>query len=224
MHQLLPSPAAVSAAEAYADDRRRARDGRPWVLANMIASVDGATALDGTSGGLGGPADREVFQTLRSMADLVLVGAATVRAERYRAPSKPGLRVAVVTGSGDLDWSSSLFTSGAGFVITTEAAPTLPVESLRTPGDRLDLAWALGHLGEHVEAGVVLCEGGPSLNGQLLAGDLIDELCLTVSPTLVGGHSSRVMTSAAATPSDFDLAHVLEADGLLFLRYLRRGR
>lgn len=218
MELLWPHRAATDPQTAYADDRRARVGERPWVMVNMIASLDGATAVEGRSGGLGGPADRAVFDELRSLADMIVVGAQTVRTERYGPARKPGQRIGVITASADLDWSWPLFESGSGFVITTETAPAVPVASVRTPGDRVDLRHALSQL----NANVVLAEGGPRLNGDLLAEGLVDELCLTIAPKLVGGRSSRVMTSATATPSDMDLAHVASDQGYLFVRAVRR--
>jgi riboflavin biosynthesis pyrimidine reductase len=201
----------------YADARRLRHGDRPWVLVNMIASLDGAVAINERSGGLGGPADRRVFRTLRDLADLVLVGAGTVRAEKYGPPTKPGQRIAVVTRSADLDWSSSLFTGGAALVVTTEDAPAVPVDSVRAGHDSVDLAAALAQL----DAGVVLCEGGPSLNGDLVTAGLVDEWCLTLSPQLVGGEAGRAARSPTARPTGFEVVRVLEEAGFLFARAVR---
>jgi riboflavin biosynthesis pyrimidine reductase len=218
MRRLLPDCAdAVDPVAEYADPVRRRHDGRPWVLVNMIASLDGAVAIDNRSGGLGGPADRRIFGILRDLADVVLVGAGTARAEGYGPPKRPGLRIAVVTRSAQLDWSTPLFTSGAGLVVTTEDAPEVPVDSIRAGQGTVDLAAALGRL----EGDVVLCEGGPSLNGDLLAAGAVAEWCLTVSPMLVGGGAGRAALSDVARPTGFTLVRVLEEDGYLFLRARR---
>ena len=203
--------------QQYADPARRGA-GRPWVLINMIASLDGGTVVSGRSGGLGGPGDKAVFATLRRLADVVLVGAATVRAEGYHAPKKPGQRIAVVTRSADLDWSSDLFRSDAAVVVTVEGTPDLPVPTIRAGVDRVDLAAALAR----IEAEVVLCEGGPMLNGQLVVEDLVDEICLTIAPTTIAGESKRITTNRREASAAMRLAHVLEDDGYLFCRYLRR--
>jgi riboflavin biosynthesis pyrimidine reductase len=207
----------VDATAEYADARRVRHADRPWVLVNMIASLDGAVAIKERSGGLGGPADQRVFRTLRDLADLVLVGAGTARAEKYGPPTKPGQRIAVVTRSGDLDWSSSLFTSGAGLVVTSEDAPAVPVGCVRAGHGSVDLAAALAQL----DAGVVLCEGGPALNGDLVTGGLVDEWCLTLSPQLVGGEAGRAARSPTARPTGFEVVRVLEEAGFLFVRAVR---
>jgi riboflavin biosynthesis pyrimidine reductase len=218
MRRLLPERADhVELAEAYAEPARRRVDGRPWLLVNMIASLDGAVALGERSGGLGGPADQRVFAHLRELADVIVVGAGTARAERYGPPRKAGQRIGVVTRRANLDWSTPLFTSGAGFVITTTNAPDVPVDAVRAGHDQVDLAEALRQL----DGEVALCEGGPTLNGDLLAADVIDEWCLSVSPLLAGGMAGRAAVSAVEHPSPFGLAQLLEEDGFLFLRALR---
>jgi riboflavin biosynthesis pyrimidine reductase len=188
------------------------------LLVNMIASLDGGTVVSGRSGGLGGPGDKAVFAALRRLADVVLVGAATVRAEGYHPPKKAGQRIAVVTRSGDLDWSSELFRSGTAFVVTVDGAPELPVSTIRAGTDTVDLAAAL----RQIDAEVVLCEGGPTLNGQLVAEGLVDEICLTIAPTVIIGESKRIATDPRESLVPMELAHLLEDDGYLFCRYVRR--
>jgi riboflavin biosynthesis pyrimidine reductase len=218
MRRLLPEPSeTVEATTAYADPGRRGR-GRPWLLVNMVASIDGATAVNGVSGALGGAGDHELFMGLRTLADIVLVGAATVRAEGYGPPKRAGLRVAVVTARADLDFESPLFASGAAFVVAPEDGPELPVPTVRAGRGSVDLAAALPRLGGEV----VLCEGGPRLNAHLLAADLVDELCVTVGPVVVAGHSKRLVDGPDIPPARFRLAQVLEQDSELYLRYLRR--
>lgn len=217
MRRLLPDPVdPIELADAYADPARRA-GARPWVMVNMATSVDGATALDGVSGGIGGPGDKAVFRTLRTLADVVLVGAGTVRAERYRP--RPGVRVAVVSARLALDWSWPLWTDEGTTVVTTTTAGPVPdgVRVLRCGTGRVDLGAAIAALG----ATVVLAEGGPSLNAQLLGAGLVDELCVTVAPRVLAGSSSRLAAGGPAAPDRWRLAHVLEDDGELYLRYLR---
>ena len=218
MRRLFPEALdAVDPVAAYTDARRRRHDGRPWVLVNMITSLDGAVAIDQRSGGLGGPADQRVFHLLRDLADVVLVGDGTARAERYGPPAKPGQRIAVVTRSANLDWSSPLFASGAGIVVTAEDAPAVPVDSIRAGRGAVDLGAAL----ERLEGEVVLCEGGPELNGELITIGAADEWCLTLSPMLVGGGAGRAARATMSRPTGFDLVHVLEEAGFLFLRAVR---
>ncbi|MFF4413942.1 pyrimidine reductase family protein [Streptosporangium sp. NPDC001559] len=226
----------VDLARLYAYPRERC------VRLNMVASADGAAWLDGLSGGLSGRGDRRVFGVLRGQADVVLAGATTVRAEGY-GPARPReswrhLRegrpaappVAVLTRLLDLDLGSPLFTEAEPYartiVVTCEAAPaqrreeTAEVaEVIVAGGDRIDLAAALAELASR-GLGRVLCEGGPKVNAQLAEADLVDELCLTVSPLLTGGAAARILNGPPASVR-LDLAHVLEEDGFLFTRYVR---
>jgi riboflavin biosynthesis pyrimidine reductase len=203
-------------------------------MLNVVTSVDGATAVGGVSGPLGSPADKAVFAALRAAADVVLAGAATVNAERYRPPRTPPVeqerrrargqrakpRLAVVSGSLSLDPDLELFTDPAErpIVLTTHDAPTdrrrrlEPVADVVAAGTgRVDLAEALARLGEH--GSVVLCEGGSALNGQLIALDLVDEVNLTVAPALAAGTSPRLAADHDEVLHPLDLAHLWEADG-----------
>ena len=224
MRQLLPFPRdGVDPASLY--DDLLPTGTRPALRLNMIASIDGATALAGVSGGLGGPADHALFAVLRSQADVVLVAAGTVRAEHY-GPSK--VPVAVISRSCRLDWDSPFFTAAIAppIVVTVAEAPALDrkkaaeVADVIIAGDRdVDLAAALGALAERGFARV-LAEGGPTLNGQLAAAGLLDELCLTVSPLLAGGDARRILAGPALVPGPgWRLWSVCEQDGFLFLRY-----
>jgi riboflavin biosynthesis pyrimidine reductase len=207
---------------------------RPWLAVNMVATADGAIAVGGRSGPLGGPADKLVFHTLRAAADVVLVGAATVRAEGYgparpRPDGSPGPRIAVVTRSGDLDPSARLFSGGDPIVVTCDACPDDRRAALEEVADVVvagaavvDPAVAVDALAER-GARVVLCEGGPTLNGQLIGAGLVDEWCLTVSPLLTAGDAKRAAVGPAADPpAGLALERVLVDDeGMLLLRYVR---
>jgi riboflavin biosynthesis pyrimidine reductase len=237
MRQLLPAYASdVSIEELYSGADRRAPTGRPWLAVNMIATADGATAINGVSGPIGGPADKAVFAALRAAVDIVLVAAGTARAEDYgparaRPDGSPGPRLAVVTRSGSLDPAARLFSAGAPLVLTCGRCPSERHQALSAVAevvvagdDDVDPAAALAALADR-GAKAVLCEGGPSLNGQLVAAGLVDEWCLTLAPLLGSGTSSRpaVGPDPAAGPATMRLAHLLEADGMLFARYLRSG-
>jgi riboflavin biosynthesis pyrimidine reductase len=189
----------------------------------MVSSLDGAIAVEGRSQGLSNPNDTQVLLTLRDIADVILVGAGTVRDEGYGPPRKDGQRVAVVTNSGRVDFASPLFTSGAGFLVCPENLPDMPVDTLRCGAQHVDLVQAVARLREKVPGvKLVQAEGGGMLNGALAAADLIDELNLTISPLLVGGPSPRLM---AADPlhRDYDLAHLLiDEQSFLFSRWVRR--
>lgn len=239
MRQLLPVPAEpVDLVEAYAYPTDRA-----WVRANMVTSLDGSTAVHGRSGDLGGDADSAVFDVLRSLADVVLVGAGTARTEGYKAPrakaghaavrSRLGLRpapvLALVTRSLDLDPASAFFTGDERTVVVTPAsgdedarAELARVADVVIAGEAdLDVADALDQLAARGLTRV-LCEGGPGLLGSVLAAGRLDELCLTTSPLLVGGDGPRVVTGRELNVG-LDLACLLESDGALLARYVVQG-
>lgn len=204
-------------------------------MVNMVASADGASrGADAKSGSLSGSGDRRVFHALRGIADVVLAGASTVRAENYGAPrgSGPGPRLAVASSSLNLDPGARFFTEPEvpPIVLTTSEAvregraePLTSVAVVREVGDRLvDWALALRLLRKEFEAEVLLVEGGPHVSAQLMALDVVDELRLTVSPVVIGGDARRIVADAPlprAVP--LKLAGLLEDDGFLFLRYLR---
>ena len=206
----------VTVREAYDVERSRP-EGRPWLGVCMVSSIDGSTVVDSNSRSLSSKADQEVLLTLRELADVLIVGAATVRIEGYGPPRKRGQRVGVVSRRGDVDASSSLFTSGAGFLILPEDAPPTSIDTVRAGRGEVDFAAALAQL----DANFVQAEGGAQLNGALSAADVIDELNLTISPQLAGGDGPRVTSGAAQVSRTMRLAHVLEDDGFLFTRYLR---
>ena len=221
------------------------RDGhpdRPWVMINMVASVDGATAIAGESRALSGPHDRDVFHALRGIADVILAGAQTVRSDRY-GPMRPrdGVRearrargqhpvapIAVISRSLVFDWSSALFAEAE--VPTILGAPSdCPPDALDAarrvarviadrPGD-VDVAQFLGRLRQMGHRGV-LCEGGPRLIGELMAADLVDEIYVTISPLLVSGASDRAVVGPEfAPPRGLRLAGLMPIDDVVFLRY-----
>jgi riboflavin biosynthesis pyrimidine reductase len=226
VRQLLPAPLdPVDPASVYDDPPTSGPGGRPGVRLNMIASVDGATTVAGVSGGLGGGADHDLFLLLRSLADVVLVAAGTVRAEGYRPSRVP---VAVVTRSCRLDWETPFFASPIArpIVVTVAGAPpaalarAAELADLVVAGDRdVDLAVALAALGGRGHR-AVLAEGGPTLNAQLAAAGLLDELCLSLSPRLVGGDAKRILDGPPVPGAPpLRLGSVCEQDGFLFLRY-----
>ncbi len=245
MRQLLPEPVEeVDPVEIHTALAREAPADRPYVLVNMIASVDGATAVEGLSGGLGGESDKAVFGALRSVPDIILVAAGTADTERYgppkpteavqaarRARGQSALpRLAVVSGRLSVDLGLPMFTDPGGprpIVITSEAAATdrrdeveAVADVLVAGGTSVDLAAALAQLRQQ-GASVVLCEGGPSLNGGLVDADLVDEWNLSLSPTIAGGASHRIVAGATPALGHLRLAGALEADGTVFLRYHR---
>ena len=173
---------------------------RRWLRGNMVASADGAASVDGLSGGLSSPGDRRLFWVLRGLADVILVGAGTARAERYRPTREkeswgsPGLRdgrplappLALVSQSLDLDPDDPVFTGAPAdartIVITRAVAPADAQASLKRSADVIVAGETSVNLNEAISAlrdrglGRILCEGGPHLLGNLAADGLLDEL------------------------------------------------
>jgi riboflavin biosynthesis pyrimidine reductase len=224
LRRIHPQPAAdVTIREAY-DVARTPPDGRPWIEVCMVASVDGSTVVDGRSRGLSNSHDTELVLTLRDLADVILVGAGTARAEGYGPPRKAGQRVGVVSNSGRVDASSSLFASGAGFLIVPESAPETAIDTIHAGASRVDLGVAVASLSQVVgEVAFIHAEGGPHLNGALATADLIDELNLTLSPLLAGGDGPRLTVGGADVSSALELAHlVVDEESFVFSRWVRR--
>ena len=244
MHRILPAPTVeLDTDDAYRDERIAHHD-RPWILMNMIASADGGIEIGGVSGPLGSAGDKDVFGTLRTLPDVILVGSGTAIAEDYGPTSTsvstrarrlasgawPVARIAVVSNSLSVDLDGRLFTGTEDqrpIFITSEAADPdrlaeveAKADVIVTPGQRVDLAAGLAALRE-LGARVVLSEGGPSLNGQLVAEGLVDEVCLSLAPLLVAGGARRIAVGADVDlPLELELTHVLTEDHYLFLRYL----
>jgi len=235
--------AGTDLASLYEVERQIPAD-RPYVIVNMVTSLDGATAVDGVSKALGSPADRAIFRRLRGIADAVLVGAGTMRAEGYGpvrgdAATRAARRargqetvppVVVVSGSMRFDWASPFFTQAdrCPIILTPSDVDPMVVgqasglaEVITSGIGRVDLRAGLRHLcGRGI--GIVVGEGGPGLNAELFAEGLVDELCLTVAPAVIGGTAPRGVVAGwpGAPRRSLSLAHALEDDGFLFLRYL----
>ncbi len=239
VERLYPLPAGTIDAAQAAGSTRASHAERPWVMLNMVASIDGAAAIDGLSGGLSSEPDKAMFGALRAQADIILVGAGTANAERYRPARRSGARIAVVSGSLSVDPELPLFSPPPDptamplpLVVTTASADPAAAarlagraELVRTGGESVDLAESLRHLGS-LGARVVLCEGGPSLNASLLAADLVDEVNLTHAPMAVGADAPRITAGPggsvpSAAPRAYSLAQVVTHDGVLFVRWTR---
>ncbi|WP_129843037.1 pyrimidine reductase family protein [Streptomyces sp. RFCAC02] len=256
MRRLFPAPQDPSAAvdrewelteiaDAYAYPAEHADGG--WLRANMVSSLDGAAHHGGRSKPLSGAADMRIFGVLRALADVVVVGAETVREEGYRPARQraefTGRRraagqttvpaIAVVSASLHLDFSLPLFTEPAvpTLVVTGAKAPAHGLAAARTAGvevivagdesgaDPVRLKRALAERG-HTR---LLTEGGPRLLGQLAAAGVVDELCLATSPRYTVGTAPRLMSGPEIPePRDLALTDLLEDSGFLFGRY-RRG-
>jgi riboflavin biosynthesis pyrimidine reductase len=224
--RVLPSPTVTTSVRTAYDVERTPHPDRPWIGLCMVSSLDGSVAVDGGSGGLGNANDLDVLLTLRDLADIVIVGAGTVRDEGYGAPRKAGQRIGVATNRGRVDLSTDLFTSGAGFLLAPESADIdeSAVEVLRAGHERLDLSAAMHRLDEVMPgAAYIQVEGGPTLNAALHDADLIDELDLSISPRMVGGGGPRLVVGSDEADRRFDLAHLLVDDeGFVFSRWIRR--
>jgi 5-amino-6-(5-phosphoribosylamino)uracil reductase len=233
----------LAEAYAYPGDRR------PWLRANMVSTLDGAAQHEGRSQPISNATDMRIFGVLRGLADVVVVGAETVRQEGYRparareafvAPRKaagqgPAPAIAVVTASLDLDFSLPLFTWSLvpTLVLTGAAAAPDRIAGAERAGARVVIAGdgagvdparavrALGDLG-HTR---LLTEGGPRLLGQFIAAGVLDEMCVTLSPMLAAGDAQRIAGGPSVpVPLRFELVSLLEEAGFLYGRYRRPGR
>lgn len=279
--------------DAYVGADRTGRS--PWTILNMVQSLDGGVTSDDVSADLGSPADQEIFHTLRSLADVILVGAETVRKEDYGPPKltaelqaqresrgqQPQPEIAVVSASLALDPKSRLFEGGHRPVVFTcsgtsdvcaddsdaddapddartkpaasssenpaassstnspeqsadrqsryealsEAAEVIVLESSESAENSVSDVWAAVDLSVAREAlgarghKVILCEGGPTLNAQLVAQDLIDEFCISLSPALLGGNPLHLLEDAPLLNKRLTLLSIATDNALLFLRY-----
>ena len=217
------------------------------VRANAIASLDGGATTDGTSGGLGGAGDRCLFAVQRELADVIVVGAGTARAENYGGAHMSVAQrqrrqargqseippIALVTRSGVLEHDLAVLTGSEvrPLVLTTAAVADGARARVGSAAEVIDCSAAdpgqvdLGVLLERLAArGLlrVLSEGGPSLLGAFIAAGLLDEMCLTSAPVLVGGSAVRIAAGGADCLTAMRRAHVLtDADGYLYTRYVR---
>lgn len=238
------SLAELAAAYAYPEHGPGGRE--PWLRANMVSTLDGAAQHDGRSQPISGATDMRIFGTLRGLADVVVVGAETVRQEGYRpararedfaalreaAGQGPAPAIAVVSASVELDFTLPLFTSPLvpTLLLTGAAAAPDRIAAAEKAGVQVVIAGdgmgvdparavrALGERGLHR----LLTEGGPRLLGQLVAAGVLDELCLTVSPMLTAGDAQRIAGGPrVAVLKRFELTSLLEEAGFLFSRYRR---
>jgi riboflavin biosynthesis pyrimidine reductase len=220
---------------------------RCWVRANMISSLDGGATDDGKAGGLAGPGDRALFARMRQEADVVVVGAATVRIENYsgvhmsvaqrqerqsrgQAEVPP---IAVITHSADFEHDAKLFTRAEVPPLILTCRET--VDDVRARFDALaDVVDASGRHTDRVDPAAVLdildrrgmrrvlTEGGPSLLSLFIAGDLLDELCVTIAPILVGGQARRIASGSGESHTRMRRSHLLTDDeGYLYTRYVK---
>jgi riboflavin-specific deaminase-like protein len=214
---------------------------RPYLIVNMVSSLDGKATIEWRTKGLSTELDRELFHRLRTQVDAVMVGAGTVRAERYgRMTKNEELRAArtddglaadpvavVVSARLDLPADLPLLNEPEQrVVIATHSDATLPELGDQVVYERTgeDLQLLMARLREEHRVRSVLCEGGPTLNASLLPAGLVDELFLAIAPALAGsaGSLSIVNRALLAQPVDLDLRWLLESEGQLFARYALR--
>jgi riboflavin biosynthesis pyrimidine reductase len=225
-------------------DRSRVRH-ECWVTGHMVAGLDGTAAVGGRVGSLSTTPDQALFRRMRQIADVVMVGAETVRLEGYgpvrlsdeaqarrreqgRTPTPP---IAVVSRSLAFDWTAPVFAEAPEdartYVITCAAAdPTLRAEAAEVAtvvvagADQVEPALALRALAD-LGREVVLCEGGPTWLGELVAADRLDELCLSISPVMGGDPLPVSVTPTGAGLATFALRGAMVEDDTVFLRYER---
>lgn len=242
MRRLLPDPGPTTV-ERQLDTYRpweHPGEDRPLVAMNFAATVDGRATIAGVSGPIGSSADTEMLSRLRSRFDAVMIGAGTMRAERYGRLAKkaetrerrerlglaPEPLMVIVSGRLDLPWDAPLFSEGGRVLVFTASESEPPgiaaaLEIVRHEGF-VDIVAALRHLRHEHGIRALLCEGGPGLHGELEGGGLVDELFLTIAPKLSGGEAPRIVEGELPAIVELELAWLLEEDGELFARYRRR--
>jgi riboflavin biosynthesis pyrimidine reductase len=240
VERLVPDPGATTVAEQL--DRYRpwedAGAERPRLALNFASTLDGRASIDGRSGPIGSDTDTAMLVGLRERFDAVMIGAGTMRVEKYgRIVSDPERRahrerlglpadpLMIIVGGLDLPWDAGLFTDGGGEVVLLTAAeddppPTAtPLEVVReTSEGRVDLTAALRRMRSERGVRSVLCEGGPHLHSQLQGAGLADELFLTIAPKLVGA-GSTILEGALPEVAELDLEWLLQEGSELFARY-----
>lgn len=214
---------------------------RPYVVTNFVLSLDGRATLEGRSGPLGSESDTAMLVGLRTRVDAVMIGAGTMRAERYgrvvRDPEKRERRagsglshdplMVLISGRLDLPWDAPLFTEGTGEVViltSSEAEPpetATPVRVERFGGHAVELSAALARLRSDWGIRALLCEGGPRTHAQLLEAGLADEIFVTHAPKLAGGEGPGLVTGLSEAERRLELAWLLHdrGTGELFARY-----
>ena len=242
--QLLPEPAELADGAAVVEDLRfgdLAHQDRPYLVLNMVTTADGRATIGGRSGPIGNPADQDLFHALRTRVDAVMVGAGTLRAETYgrlvRKPERREARIAagldpdplavIVSGRLDLPHDLPLLLEpDQRVLVATFSDAELPgpgIEYLRFNDGVVDIPRLLAILrGRGVRS--VLCEGGPTLNAELLRAGGVDELFHCIAPKLAGEPDAPTMvTGVLHQPVDMKLVSLMENDSHLFARFYLRG-
>jgi riboflavin biosynthesis pyrimidine reductase len=225
MRRLMPNPGPTTVSEQLETYRpwEEPREERPLVGMNFAATVDGRATIDGRSGPIGSKTDTEMLVGLRARFEAVMIGAGTMRVERY-GPMEPLL--VLVSGRLDLPWDAPVFAKAEEEVMIFTASEAEPpetaatVEVVRHDG-AVNLGEALAHLRRERGIRALLSEGGPHLHAQMQADGLVDDLFLTVAPKLSGGEAPRLTEGSLPGIAELDLVWLLEEDGELFARYRR---
>jgi 2,5-diamino-6-(ribosylamino)-4(3H)-pyrimidinone 5'-phosphate reductase len=240
VRRLLPDPGPTSVGQQL--DRlelaTEAHDHRPYVITNFAITLDGRATIHGRSGAIGSDVDTQMLVGLRTKVDAVMIGAGTLRTERYgrivpdpeeragreRDGLSPDPLAVVVSGRLDIPWDAPLFTQGSGRVLIFTVSETEPPDTPTPVGvvrhqGRVDLSTALTHLRTENGVRALLCEGGPRLHSQLIDAGLVDELFVTHAPKLAGGEGPGLVTGLPELERPLELAWLLEQDGELFARY-----
>jgi riboflavin biosynthesis pyrimidine reductase len=247
MRSLFPAPGPADPAQLISGLRLAdlAPPQRPYTVVNFVASADGRASVDGGSTGLGDVGDRAIFHALRACADAVLVGTGTLRAEHYgalvRDPDVAGLRhslrlpaqppLVTISRSGSIPRIPLLDDPGSTLIVYTGAEADLDptahaatVEIVRRDPDGLTIAAVLADLRAGRGVGLLLCEGGPSIFGELITERVCDELFLTLAAKLTGGDAGAITGDLQLPePLALTLRWALEQDGSLYLRYGLHG-
>jgi riboflavin-specific deaminase-like protein len=240
MRRLLPNPGPTTVPDQLEelDFVERSLDHRPYLVTNFAITLDGRATVHGRSGSIGSDTDTEMLVGLRTKVDAVMIGAGTMRAERYGRvvvdPDKRSRRerdglphdplVVIVSGRLDLPWDASLFTSGGGRALiftASEAEPPDTATSVRVirHQDRVDLGEALRYLRDERGVRALLCEGGPRLHAELIDAALVDELFVTHAPKVVGGDGPTLTTGLPELERPLELVWLLQEGAELFGRY-----
>jgi riboflavin biosynthesis pyrimidine reductase len=220
---------------------------RCWVRANMISSIDGGATDDGKAGGLAGPGDRALFARMRQEADVIVVGASTVRIENYSGAQMSAAQrqdrqrrgqaevppIAVVTHSADFERDAKLFTRAEVPPLILTCRETAD-DARRRFGTLAEVIDASGSKADRVEPAAVLdvlnrrgmrrvlTEGGPTLLSLFISRNLLDELCVTIAPILVGGMARRIATGSGEAHTRMRRSHVLsDSEGYLYTRFVK---
>jgi riboflavin biosynthesis pyrimidine reductase len=227
VRRLTPDPGETTV-EQQLDSYRpseQAREERPFLATNFAVTVDGRATIGGKSEAIGSDKDTEMLVGLRKRFDAVMIGAGTMRVERYGGIEQ---LMVLVSGRLDLPWDAPLFSEGGGDVLIFTASEAEPPETAANVQvvrheRQVDLIAALRHLREERGVSALLSEGGPHLHSQLWAAGLVDDLFLTIAPRMTGGEAPRILEGRPLPgTTELELAWLLEDEGELFARYRRR--